>query len=185
MNMSTKTIKISIDDLIDKFKKYNDNEEDIALIRRAYDYAEKKHFGQKRISGDDYILHPLNVALILTEISADAPCMAAALLHDTIEDSDATKEEIEELLKGNGEEVNDPNFFAKMGSTMGIIKEVKTDNSDSSIADMVIQGVSMGSIETEKKLKAYEKDIEKEYKDLAERFLKFQQKSIDKLKKYL
>ena len=72
MNMSTKTIKISIDDLIDKFKKYNDNEEDIALIRRAYDYAEKKHFGQKRISGDDYILHPLNVALILTEISADA-----------------------------------------------------------------------------------------------------------------
>lgn len=95
------------------------------------------------------------------------------------------KEEIEELLKGNGEEVNDPNFFAKMGSTMGIIKEVKTDNSDSSIADMVIQGVSMGSIETEKKLKAYEKDIEKEYKDLAERFLKFQQKSIDKLKKYL
>ena len=43
----------------------------------------------------------------------------------------------------------------------------------------------MGSIETEKKLKAYEKDIEKEYKDLAERFLKFQQKSIDKLKKYL
>ena len=98
MNMSTKTIKISIDDLIDKFKKYNDNEEDIALIRRAYDYAEKKHFGQKRISGDDYILHPLNVALILTEISADAPCMAAALLHDTIEDSDATKEEMQ--IKG-------------------------------------------------------------------------------------
>ena len=95
------------------------------------------------------------------------------------------KEEVEELLKGNDEEVNDPNFFAKMGSTMGIIKEVKIDNSDSSIADMVIQGVSMGSIETEKKLKAYEKDIEKEYKDLAERFLKFQQKSIDKLKKYL
>lgn len=96
--MSTKTIKITIDDLIDKFKKYNDNEKDITLIRSAYDYAEKKHFGQKRISGDDYILHPLNVALILTEISADAPCMAAALLHDTIEDSDATKEEIEELF---------------------------------------------------------------------------------------
>ena len=55
-----------------KFKKYNNNEKDIELIRRAYDYAEKKHFGQKRISGDDYILHPLNVALILTEISADA-----------------------------------------------------------------------------------------------------------------
>ena len=106
-------------------------------------------------------------------------------VEDILQKYQEFKEEVEELLKGNGEEVNDPNFFAKMGSTMGIIKEVKIDNSDSSIADMVIQGVSMGSIETEKKLKAYEKDIEKEYKDLAERFLKFQQKSIDKLKKYL
>ena len=93
--MSIKTIKITIDELIDKFKIYNSNINDENLIRRAYEYAEKKHFSQKRISGDDYILHPLNVALILTEISADAPCMAAALLHDTIEDSDATKEEIE------------------------------------------------------------------------------------------
>lgn len=106
-------------------------------------------------------------------------------VEDILQKYQEFKEEVEELLKGNGEEVNDPNFFAKMGSTMGIIKEVKTDNSDSSIADMVIQGVSMGSIETEKKLKSYEKGIEKEYKDLAERFLKFQQKSIDKLKKYL
>lgn len=96
--MSTKTKYITIDELIDKFKEYNNNEEDIKLVRSAYEYAEKKHFGQKRISGDDYILHPLNVALILTEISADAPCMAAALLHDTIEDSDATYEEIEGLF---------------------------------------------------------------------------------------
>ena len=96
--MSTKTINLTIEDLIERFKKYNDNAEDIDLIKRAYQYAEKKHFGQKRISGDDYILHPLNVALILTDISADAPCMAAALLHDTIEDSDATKEEIEKLF---------------------------------------------------------------------------------------
>ena len=96
--MSTRTINLTIEDLIEKFKKYNDNAEDIDLIKRSYQYAEKKHFGQKRISGDDYILHPLNVALILTDISADAPCMAAALLHDTIEDSDATKEEIEKLF---------------------------------------------------------------------------------------
>ena len=96
--MSINTIKLTIDDLINKFKTYNDNEKDIELIRKAYDFAEKKHFGQKRISGDDYILHPLNVALILTEVSADAPCMAAALLHDTIEDCDVTKEEIENLF---------------------------------------------------------------------------------------
>ena len=68
------------------------------MINRAYDYAFKKHFGQKRISGDDYITHPLNVAMILTDINADCYCMAAALLHDTIEDSDSTKEEIAELF---------------------------------------------------------------------------------------
>ena len=96
--MSVNTIKLTIDDLIDKFKTYNDNEEDIKIIRKAYEYAEAKHFGQKRISGDDYILHPLNVALILTEVSADAPCMAAALLHDTIEDCDVTYEELEKLF---------------------------------------------------------------------------------------
>lgn len=96
--MGIKTINITIDDLINKIEKYNNNEADIKLIRGAYEYAEKKHFGQKRISGDDYILHPLNVALILTEISADASCMAAALLHDTIEDSDASRDEIENLF---------------------------------------------------------------------------------------
>ena len=89
---------ITINDLISKFKLYNNNEEDIDLINRAYDYAYKKHFGVKRISGDDYITHPLNVAMILTDINADADCMAAALLHDTIEDTDSTKEEIAKLL---------------------------------------------------------------------------------------
>ena len=89
---------ITINDLLDKFRMYNNNEEDIDLINRAYDYAYKKHFGVKRISGDDYITHPLNVAMILTDINADAPCMAAALLHDTIEDTDSTKEEIKKLF---------------------------------------------------------------------------------------
>ena len=89
---------ITINDLLDKFRVYNNNPEDIDLINRAYDYAYKKHFGVKRISGDDYITHPLNVAMILTDINADADCMAAALLHDTIEDTDSTKEEIEKLF---------------------------------------------------------------------------------------
>ena len=89
---------ITINDVIYEFKKYNQNKDDIDLINKAYDYAYKKHFGVKRISGDDYIIHPLNVAMILTDINADAACMAAALLHDTIEDTDSTKEEIEELF---------------------------------------------------------------------------------------
>ncbi len=92
--MSVKTKYITIDDLIEQVKTYDDNEEDLELIKKAYLFAYKKHFGQKRISGDDYITHPLNVALILTEINADAYAISASLLHDTIEDSDATYEEI-------------------------------------------------------------------------------------------
>lgn len=100
--MNDEIRNITIEDLIQKVKTYNTNEEDINLINRAFDYAYKKHFGQKRISGDDYITHPLNVAMILTDINADAVCLAAALLHDTIEDSDSTKEEVAKLF---GEDV--------------------------------------------------------------------------------
>ena len=96
--MDEKQRSITINDVINKFKLYDDDIDHIDLINRAYDYAFKKHFGQKRISGDDYITHPLNVAMILTDINADCYCMAAALLHDTIEDSDSTKEEIAELF---------------------------------------------------------------------------------------
>ena len=129
--MSIKTKYITIDDLIDKFKMYNTNEEDIKLIRDAYNYAYKKHFGQKRISGDDYIYHPLNVALILTEISADAECMAAALLHDTIEDSDATFEEIKSLFGGevallvNGvTKINKLNFTSESDATSAYQRKI-------------------------------------------------------------
>ena len=64
--MSVKTINITIDELIEKFKKYNNNEKDIELIRRAYDYAEKKQGVQKRRSEDEDRPHPSNGALILT-----------------------------------------------------------------------------------------------------------------------
>ena len=100
--MSVKTINLSIDQLIDKVREYDDNEEDIELIKKAYDYALDKHFYQKRISGEDYIQHPLNVAYILTDVNADAKAISAALLHDTIEDSDSTMEELTELF---GEEI--------------------------------------------------------------------------------
>lgn len=93
---------ITIDSLTNKFSEYNSNPEEINLIKKAYDYANKKHFGVKRITGDDYITHPLSVAMILTDINADSACLCAALLHDTIEDTDSTKEEIIELF---GEEV--------------------------------------------------------------------------------
>lgn len=100
--MSVKTENITIEDLIERVKQYDDNIDDLNLIRKAYDYAYKKHFSQKRITGDDYITHPLNVAWILTDVNADGEAIAAALLHDTIEDSDSTFDEIKNLF---GEDV--------------------------------------------------------------------------------
>lgn len=89
---------VTIEDLIEKVSIYDSNEKDLELIKKAYNYAYKKHFGQKRISGEDYIQHPLHVALILTDISSDIATICAALLHDTIEDSTGTKEEISKLF---------------------------------------------------------------------------------------
>ena len=76
-------------------------------------------------------------------------------------------------------------MMAKMGASMGIKKEVINDNSDASMAEMLIQGISMGSLEMQKKIKAYEKKIDEETLKLAKFFLKFQENAIEKLKKYL
>ena len=76
-------------------------------------------------------------------------------------------------------------MMAKMGASMGIKKEVINDNSDASMAEMLIQGTSMGSLEMQKKIKAYEKKIDEETLKLAKSFLKFQENAIEKLKKYL
>ena len=90
-----------------------------------------------------------------------------------------------ELLKEYDESLPKESIMAKMMSSMGIKKEVKSDNSDSSIADMLIKGISMGSIEMEKKLNCYQDEIDKEEYKLAKSFLKFQQDVIEKLKYYL
>ena len=99
--MHEETNIATIEELIEKFKTYNTDKNDLKLINDAFDYAYKKHFGVKRITGDDYITHPLSVAIILTDINADAECLAAALLHDTVEDTDSTKEEITSLFGEN------------------------------------------------------------------------------------
>lgn len=76
-------------------------------------------------------------------------------------------------------------MMAKMGASMGIKKEVINDNSDASMAEMLIQGISMGSLEMQKKIKAYEKKVDEETLKLAKSFLKFQENAIEKLKKHL
>ena len=80
--------------LISKIKNYN-SFLDVQKIRDAYDFAEKAHSLQKRDSGDPYIHHPLAVANILAELKLDGPTITTALLHDTIEDTIATYDEVE------------------------------------------------------------------------------------------
>ncbi len=88
----------SFDKFFDKVKTYITDEDALELIQKAYKYAYDKHFGAKRLTGEDYITHPLSVAYILTKTSADATTLSAALLHDVIKEADADPEEIRELF---------------------------------------------------------------------------------------
>jgi GTP diphosphokinase / guanosine-3',5'-bis(diphosphate) 3'-diphosphatase len=84
-------------ELVERVRKYNP-QVDEDLLNRAYVYAMKAHGAQKRASGDPYFSHPLEVAAILTDLKLDDATIAAAVLHDTIEDTDATREEIDALF---------------------------------------------------------------------------------------
>ncbi len=83
-----------IEQLMDQVKAY-DPEADTGLIRRAYDYSAKAHDGQTRQTGEPYVQHPLAVAGILTFLKLDVPAIVAGLLHDTLEDTVATRAELE------------------------------------------------------------------------------------------
>ena len=88
---------IRITDILDKVYDYLP-EADVSLIDRAYIYSARVHEGQVRLSGEPYLSHPLEVANILAEMNMDVESIAAALLHDVIEDTPATKEDISELF---------------------------------------------------------------------------------------
>jgi RelA/SpoT family (p)ppGpp synthetase len=84
-------------ELVERVARYNPSTNE-ALLNRAYVYAMKAHGTQKRASGDPYFSHPLEVAAILTELRLDDATIVAALLHDTIEDTDTTRDEIDTLF---------------------------------------------------------------------------------------
>ena len=83
---------ITLQDLLNKLREYNP--EEVEIVKRAYEYADNLHNGQFRQSGEPYISHPLNVAYILTDMHADRDTICASLLHDTLEDTIITKEDI-------------------------------------------------------------------------------------------
>lgn len=72
--------------------------EDAELLRGAYEYAEQMHMGQKRASGEPYFTHPCAVAEILIDLGLDTPSVAAAFLHDVVEDTDATEKDIQRIF---------------------------------------------------------------------------------------
>ncbi len=88
---------IRISDIIDKITEYNP-EADLQLIDRAYIYSAKVHDGQMRLSGEPYLSHPLEVAGILADMRLDVVSVAAGLLHDVVEDTHATEQELEEIF---------------------------------------------------------------------------------------
>ena len=92
---------VTIDTIIDNVRAYSPKA-NLDLIRRAYEIAQKAHQGQTRVSGEAYIIHPLHVAEILTELHLDDVTISAALLHDVVEDTTYTLDQMKELF---GEEV--------------------------------------------------------------------------------
>ena len=84
-------------ELVDRVRRYNP-QTDEALLNRAYVYAMKAHGAQVRASGDPYFSHPLEVAAILTDMRLDDATIVAAVLHDTIEDTESTREEIDQIF---------------------------------------------------------------------------------------
>lgn len=90
-----------IGSIITRVQKYNP-QADVELIRRAYEFAAEAHRDQKRLTGDPYITHPLAAASILADLEMDAPSIAAALLHDVVEDQGKS---VDELKSKFGEEV--------------------------------------------------------------------------------
>ena len=117
---------VTIDMILEKVRAYQ-ADADLAKIKKAYACAEKAHSGQVRISGEAYIIHPLNVAYILTGLHLDDETICAALLHDVVEDTCATLEEMESMFGKNVMELIDG--VTKLGRIEYMSKEdVKLEN---------------------------------------------------------
>ena len=107
------------------------------------------------------------------------------ILDDIISGFTEYKKHSKKILEKNKCELEETPFMGKMMANMGIKKEVISDNSDSHMADLLIQGISMGSINMEKKIDDYKDIVPGKDIRYAKKFLKFEQEKIEELKKYL
>jgi len=94
---------IRLDDILEAIRAYH-ADADLDAVRKAYVYSAKVHQGQTRLSGDPYMTHPMEVAFILTRLRMDVPTVVTGLLHDTLEDTLSTEEELRQLF---GDEVTE------------------------------------------------------------------------------
>ena len=89
--------EVTVDGLFEMISEYLD-EKQVAFVRKAYDVAAKAHANQRRKSGEPYIIHPLGVTTILAELQMDETTLAAAFLHDVVEDTDITLQQLTEMF---------------------------------------------------------------------------------------
>src|SRR5262249_17324235 len=86
---------MTIGELLDRVRTYNPAA-DVDTVQRAYDFSAEVHRGQRRMSGEPYLIHPLPVAGIIADMRLDVPSIATGLLHDTVEDTLTTLPQVEE-----------------------------------------------------------------------------------------
>src|SRR5687768_9976321 len=91
----------SLDQIVKSLGSYHPSP-DLALVKKAYEFATAAHTGQTRKSGEPYVTHPASVAQLITQLKLDVPSVCAGLLHDTIEDTGTT---VEQIQAGFGDEV--------------------------------------------------------------------------------
>ena len=107
------------------------------------------------------------------------------LVEDIHKDYEVWRQQTKSILQKENAEISENPLIAKFMASMSIKREVISDNSDSAMADMLMQGISMGSIDMNKKISAYKDEVSKEDLNMAKEFLKFQEKTIERLKEYL
>src|ERR1700694_338677 len=98
------TTALTLTKFRDLMKRMQENrpQDDLTIVKKAYDYSQKNHAGQSRASGEPYLVHPLEVALVLAEMKMDPVAVASGLLHDSVEDTSVT---IVDIRKEFGEQV--------------------------------------------------------------------------------
>ena len=89
--------EIRVSDLVEKIQAYHPTA-DVALIQRAYDFSNEVHQGQKRLSGEPFFIHPMAVADLIADLKLDVPSIVGGLLHDTVEDTLATLEQVKAIF---------------------------------------------------------------------------------------